>query len=253
MAVVETANILGLIEGTDPELSDEVVVIGAHVDHLGIDSVSGEIYPGADDNASGTAVMMELARAAAALGAEPARTVLFASWNGEELGLIGSCFFVQESPELIAEMVAVFSIDMVGAGTAGGVDLYGGTESSNAWIGDLMYASSRDRGWRFTVASQPPSDASDHACFAYAGVPAVLVMTRGGHSTYHTPSDTIDTIDAGDLEIAALATWSVLEPLTLGTEGEYLEDEGSPSPRPLWSAPRRPGPLTRRPGQIPRW
>jgi Zn-dependent M28 family amino/carboxypeptidase len=92
----------------------------------------------------------------------------------------------------------------------------------NNWLVDLMVASSRAEGMRHDVGSLDPSDASDHACFALMAIPAVLVMTRGPHPYYHTPADTIETIDRADLEVAALLMWSVLEPLALGTEGELL-------------------------------
>ncbi len=254
METIETANLVGMIEGTDPEIGDEVVLIGAHVDHLGTDPVTGEIYYGADDNASGSAVMMELARAAASLDA-PARSVVFASWNAEELGLIGSCDFARDPSEIRDNSVAVFSVDMVGAGDASGVDIYGGTDPMNRWIVDLMLASSRARGWRYSVGSLDPTDASDHACFALLAIPAVLVMTRGVHEFYHTPADTIDTIEPEDLEVAAMMLWSALEPLARGTEGDFLGDKRAPAatPPPFWLAPRVPGPLAPRPGQVPRW
>jgi Zn-dependent M28 family amino/carboxypeptidase len=117
--------VIGVLPGTDQELSEEVVVIGAHVDHLGKDPVSGGIYYGADDNASGTAVVMELARAFVLGGHKTARTVVFAAWNAEELGLIGSCEHVENPSFPISQTVAAWSIDMVGAGDGSGLPFTG--------------------------------------------------------------------------------------------------------------------------------
>lgn len=220
--MIEAPNILGVVEGTDPELGDEVIVVGAHVDHVGIDAVTGEVMPGADDNASGTAVMMELARAMAGSGIEPARSVLFASWNAEELGLIGSCYYVGSPTLPLDTTIAAFSVDMVGAGVPSGVDLYGGRESMNRWMAELMEAATIARGLDYEVGTPAAMDASDHACFFYAGIPAVLVSTQGPHRYYHTPQDTADTIDPDNLETAAELMWSILVPLTLGTEDHYL-------------------------------
>jgi len=238
----ETENLLGVLPGADPVLKDEVVVLGAHIDHLGQDVLDGDIYNGADDNASGSAVMMELARALVSLDREPARTVLFASWNAEEMGLLGSCFYVQHPTLAVADMVAKFSIDMVGAGDGSGVYVHGGYSTGNAWIPELMAGSAAARGIAPVVSAAQALDASDHVCFEQAGVPAVLITSRGPHAYYHTPEDTIDTILEEDLEASAWLMWAVLEPLAMGTEAQYLtrraraklapQREGEPMTRP---------------------
>ena len=218
----ETDNILGVVPGTDPVLQDEVVVIGGHIDHVGIDFC--EIYNGADDNASGTAVMMELARALATYEIAPARTVLFAAWNAEEMGLIGSYYYVQDPSYPIGDMVAMFSVDMVGAGDGSGVSIFGGLLQEHRWLGDLMASSATSKAIDGLVSPVEPFDydASDHAWFEHAGVPAVLISTRGEHLYYHTPEDTIANILEQDLGTAAWLMWAVLEPLAMGTEDLYL-------------------------------
>lgn len=220
---IESWNIVSAVLGTDPEIADEVIVIGAHLDHLGTDEATGEIYHGADDNASGTSVMMELARALASDHPEPARTVLFAGWNAEEVGLIGSCYYVEHPTFPIESTIVAFSVDMVGGGIGVGLDLFGGLLPQNEWIVDLMTASSADRGLDYRVVAQDALDASDHACFGLVGVSAVLAESIGPHAHYHTPRDTAAQIDIDDLESSALLMWSVLEPLALGIEGDYLE------------------------------
>ncbi len=224
METIEVPNLLGFVEGTDPEIGEEVVVIGAHIDHVGIDPTTGAVMNGADDNASGTAVMMELARAMVGSGIESARTVLFASWNAEEMGLIGSCHYVTAPAFSLRDTIAVFSVDMVGDGNYSGLDLYGGSAPMNRWMVELMEASAAERGLDYEIGALEPTDASDHACFAYAGIPAVLVSTRGPHEYYHTPRDTYETIGPRNLEVAAQLMWSILVPLALGTEDDYLGD-----------------------------
>jgi hypothetical protein len=212
------ANLLGAIPGTDPELGDEVVVVGAHIDHLGADVCA---YLGADDNASGSAVILELARLISEC-ASPARTIVFALWNGEEEGLLGSIHYVGHPIYPLAATVAAFSVDMVGDGNGTGLALYGTTLTANAWLQDVMAGSAAEMGLDFDVAAMPQSGASDHAPFAAVGVPAVMATTLGSHPYYHTPADTIDTIDLENLEASAALMYAGIKPLVEGTEELYL-------------------------------
>jgi len=212
------ANLLGAIPGTDPELGDEVVIVGGHIDHLGADVCS---YLGADDNASGSAVILELARLMAEC-ANPARTIVFALWNGEEEGLLGSIHYVGHPTYPLDATVAAFSVDMVGDGNGTGLALYGATLTANAWLQDVMVGSAAEMGLDFDVAAMPQSGASDHAPFAAAGLPAVMATTLGSHPYYHTPADTIDTIDLENLEASASLMYAGLKPLVEGTEQLYL-------------------------------
>ena len=93
------SNVIAVIPGNHPVLKDQLVVIGSHLDHMG-KRPNGDIYGGADDNVSGTAIMMELARSVLASGLKPARTLMFAAYNAEELGLIGSCHYVESAAPL---------------------------------------------------------------------------------------------------------------------------------------------------------
>lgn len=220
---VKTSNLVGSIKGTDPTLGSEVVVIGAHVDHLGKDVSTGEIYRGADDNASGTAVMMELARAAVLSGLKPSRTIVFMAFNAEEEGLIGSCYYVDKPLWPLAKTAAMFSVDMVGAGDGSGLVLYGAKDSSLAWLSDLMSAAAESKSLDAVVIPEDPVPNSDHACFAQAGVPAVMALSAGPHASYHTPQDTIDTIVDADLETSARLLWATIEPLATGTEKQFTK------------------------------
>jgi aminopeptidase YwaD len=192
----ESQNVLGIIPGTDPEIGDEVVIVSAHYDHEGV-APTGDIYPGADDDASGTAVMMEIAKVMASGNFAPKRTILFAAWGAEEAGLLGSEYYVEDDPKFpLNETVAVLQMDMVGVGDRSGVNVFGGTV-----LTDLFNQIEANAG-EVLVVAQPfdPNNNSDNAPFFNAGVPAVMFQTRGLHEYYHTPNDTIDTIDRYELE-----------------------------------------------------
>jgi hypothetical protein len=192
----ETENVLGVIPGTDPEIGDEVVIVSAHYDHLGV-SPTGEIYAGADDDGSGTAVMMEIAKVMANGNFKPKRTILFAAWGAEEEGLLGSEYYVYDDPKFpLEDTIAVLQMDMVGVGDRSGLNIYGGTV-----LTDLFNQIAANSG-EVLVAAEPfdPNNNSDNAPFFNAGVPAVMFQTMGPHDYYHTPDDTIDTIDPYELE-----------------------------------------------------
>ncbi len=113
-----TRNVLAKITGSDKVLKDEYVIIGGHMDHLGI-SPMGDIMNGANDNASGTAVVMEIARVMKLNRAKPKRTVIFALWAGEEQGLLGSKHYADDSTFPMNKTVAYINMDMVGHGSGG--------------------------------------------------------------------------------------------------------------------------------------
>ncbi|HKQ65026.1 MAG TPA: M20/M25/M40 family metallo-hydrolase [Methylomirabilota bacterium] len=195
---VRAANVIGILPGTDPALAPEAVVIGAHYDHLGL--ADGVVYPGADDNASGTAVVVGLARAFAAAGGN-ARTLVFALFGAEELGLIGSRHYVDRPAVPLDRTVAMVNFDMVGR-LQGRTLSIGGGDSGNR-LRALVSQAAQLEGMTLDLHGSPYGP-SDHARFYAAGVP-VLFFYTGGHSDYHKPSDTADKIDAaGMARIAAL-------------------------------------------------
>jgi hypothetical protein len=231
---VPTGNVIGAIMGADPDIGDEVVVVGGHIDHLGVDVSTSEIYYGADDNASGSAVTMELARLISEC-ANPARTIVFALWNGEEEGLLGSAYYAQYPTFPIASTIAAYSVDMVGVGDGSGVMLYGTTETQNSWLLEVMQGSAAEMGYGWAAEAAVPIDTlgygSDNLPFDYLGVPNAYTETLGDHLYYHTPADTIDTITVADLEAAASMMYAGLKPLVEGTEETYLTSGkgGTPS------------------------
>jgi Peptidase family M28 len=243
LSTIQTENILGMVQGTDPTLSAEVIIVSGHLDHVGVNATSGAIFNGADDNASGTAVMMELARGAAHADFQPARSVLFAAWNAEEVGLIGSCYFVDNPTVPLVDTIAMFSVDMVGGGSATGVHAWNGTLSGYQWLMDTMQGSVNAQGWSYSVLPRDPMDVSDHVCFADAGVQSVMIDSIGTHDNYHTPLDDIDNVTADDLGVTAAIMWVSLETLALGLEDQYISsskpsDDPVVPPRPLALHPR---------------
>jgi hypothetical protein len=243
---VPVDNAIAAIPGTDPDLKGEVVVIGAHFDHIGAftSMCPDGLCPGADDNASGTATMLELARDIVESGVEPARTIVFAGFNAEEWGLLGSDYYATTSPSYpIEDTVAMFSIDMVGVGDGEGVEIYGSdnvTDPDASWLADIMAGAAAAKGLPWQVELRSPVDASDHTSFTKVGVPAAMAMSHsfddGDHTTYHTPGDTIDGISLEVLQGSVELMWAALVPLALGTEDEYASSaKALPPPLPAAS------------------
>src|SRR5439155_4853614 len=213
---VRAANVIGVLPGTDPALAAEAVVIGAHYDHLG--RADGVVYPGADDNASGTAVVLGLARAFAAAGGTD-RTLIFALFGAEELGLIGSRHYVSRPALPLERTVAMVSFDMVGR-LQGRVLSIGGGESGSRFR-TLVSDAAQPEGVALEINGSPYGP-SDHSRFYAAGVP-VLFFYTGGHSDYHKPSDTADKIDAAGMARVAAVGARVVERLASDARPVYAQ------------------------------
>lgn len=205
-----TANVVGLIEGSDPVLKNEVVVIGAHLDHLGMggpDSLDPShkpaIHHGADDNASGTAGVLQLAawfgqpkgaRTAAQGNAHPRlkRSLLLMCFSGEELGLLGSDYYVKHPILPLDKTVAMLNMDMIGRLRDNKLVL-SGSGTAKEWNA-LLDAVNQTSG--FTIArSESGFGASDQQSFYTKEIPVLFFFT-GLHDDYHRPSDTADKINA---------------------------------------------------------
>ena len=199
------ANVVGILPGTDPALAGEAVVIGAHYDHLG--HQDGVVYPGADDNASGTAMVIGLARAFAATGGAP-RTLVAALFGGEELGLLGSRHYVRQPALPLERTVAMLNFDMVGRMRDHRL-VVAGADSARGLAEGVTVGAAAGPGRVALELSGDPWGASDHSRFYEAGVP-VLFFTTGAHADYHKPSDTADKIDAAAMaEIGRIAAGAI--------------------------------------------
>ncbi|MBI3404555.1 MAG: M28 family peptidase [Acidobacteria bacterium] len=193
----ETQNVVGFLKGTDPKLSEEAVIIGAHYDHLGLgkqggslapDSV-GQVHHGADDNASGTAAIMEIARVLATRRSELKRSVIFLAFSGEEFGLLGSREYVKAPLWPLERTAAMVNLDMVGRPRDGKITV--GGAGTSAGFKEML---GRINSGKMTLAySESASGSSDHQSFYEKNVP-VLFFFSGLHSDYHKPSDTADKI-----------------------------------------------------------
>jgi aminopeptidase YwaD len=197
--MASTANILAYLEGNDPVLKDEVVVVGAHMDHLGWGGPrSGSMMPdttaihnGADDNASGTAAVLEIAQAFAAHAREIKRSMLFIFFSGEELGTLGSAYYVEQPFFPLKATVAMLNLDMVGRLQNKALTV-GGSGTSPVW-NDLLARANADS--TFTLSLNPDGfGPSDHATFCGKDVPVLFFFT-GTHDDYHKPSDDWDKIN----------------------------------------------------------
>jgi aminopeptidase YwaD len=204
-----------------PGKTDEYVIIGAHYDHLGrgnFDSLApsqiGQIHPGADDNASGTAGVLELARLLAPQKGQLGRGILFASFAGEELGLLGSAAWVKEPTRPLEKCVAMLNMDMIGR--IKDQKVYIGGVGTGSTLKAVVEQAQKEENSGFKIEYSPGGySSSDHTSFVAKKIP-VLFFFSGLHSDYHKPSDTWDKIDPD----AAARLLNVV-----GETGELLADK----------------------------
>jgi hypothetical protein len=228
-------NVLAAIDGSDPELKNEWIIAGAHYDHLGLDGEfslardgDGQIHHGADDNASGTAGILELARIAGRNRNSFSRSLLLMAFAGEEVGLRGSSHFVAEPTIDIENAVAMLNLDMIGrlrddhvyvSGVGTSPDFMEALEQVSEPIGLSLDYSDSGMG------------ASDHMSFNIKKIP-VLFFFSGLHSDYHRPSDTADKINADGARKVLMLAYQMLGRLA------------GPVERPLYTEVSEPRPVT---------
>jgi ethanolamine utilization microcompartment shell protein EutL len=186
------------VVGYWPGETDEYVVIGAHYDHLGLGDESslapdhvGEVHPGADDNASGTAGVIALAKSIASQGKDR-RGTLFIAFAGEEIGLLGSQYWTEHPTKRLEDAVAMLNMDMIGR--VDNSKVYVGGAGTAKVFQQLLDEAVKDADFE-VAASQSGYGASDHTSFTTKGIP-VLFFFSGLHADYHKPSDTWDKINA---------------------------------------------------------
>jgi Zn-dependent M28 family amino/carboxypeptidase len=188
-------NIGYLVTGSDAGWRNETVILGAHRDHFG--RQAGVLFPGADDNASGTAVMLEVARAMAQAGVRTKRSVLFLSFSGEEQGLLGSRWYVRAPPRRLEQSTALVNVDHTGIGNGRLTVGVTGLEKSVAVdAGRLAGLSDGLEVFGFFPGG-------DHVPFKEAGIPTITVVSSGVHPHFHQPADRADTVSAEIMTTAA--------------------------------------------------
>ena len=195
-------NVLVEIEGTDPELKQEHIVISAHYDHVGYGNRRnsygpfGYIHNGADDNASGVSALLELLDALTRINHQPRRTLLFAFWDGEEQGLLGSAHWVRNPTVPLESVKLCINVDMVGRLTDGKIEV-GGTRCG-AGFRRIMASNKLSQAW--LDYSWDYKENSDHWNFFQRSIPALYVHT-GIHDDYHRPSDDVEKINFEGIQI----------------------------------------------------
>ena len=213
---VRVPNVVGMIEGTDARLKGEYVGIGAHLDHEGVKN--GVTYPGADDDASGSTAVVQIARAVAIGGLKPKRSLVFMTFFGEEMGLLGSKFLVDNPPVPLDKMVAEFQMDMVGRDSEGAqngdsnrVDKKEenfdtmrlvGSKRISTELHETILDMNKYVGFKFKYDAEDVYTRSDHYNFAAKGIP-IAFLFDGFHPDYHQPTDTVDKINFLKLTSAA--------------------------------------------------
>jgi Zn-dependent M28 family amino/carboxypeptidase len=210
---VSTHNVVAVLPGSDPSVKGEYVLVGAHLDHIGD---WPRVNPGADDNASGAATLLEVARAAATLKVRPRRSVVFVWFAAEELGLRGAEHFASHPPKDLERCVAVLNLDMVGAGN--GLYVSGGENFPE--IRAAMEAA-RDRlapGFGLKAGLIRGEGRADHAPFFEKGIHAVSLFGSGGqHHGYHSPDDTVYFITPKTMESGGRTVLGAAVSLANGT------------------------------------
>jgi Zn-dependent M28 family amino/carboxypeptidase len=214
-----SANLLGMVEGSDPDLRREYVLIGAHLDHVGM-NMDGYVFNGADDNGSGSVGVLQCAKAFATNPIKPKRSILFAHWTGEEKGLLGSRYFAEFPPFPIENIVACINLDMISRDTTlksifdAAKEVGIGREqlsylpdepenllacfsnSLSPGLADSAVQMGKKYCGRILVPmlSNPMLGNSDHYPFSQKSIPTVLFNTER-HRDLHQPSDTVEKIN----------------------------------------------------------
>ena len=242
---IRAPNVVAVLPGSDPVLRDTYIVFSAHMDHVGVgapDASGDSIYNGADDDASGTAALVEVAEAFAALEDRPARSLIFLAVSGEEKGLLGSRAFANDPPVPIGSIVANINMDMIGRNSPDSIVAIGLEYSS---LGPLAQEVARTHAddLRLTVApDQWPQERlffrSDHFNFAAKEIPAIFFFA-GLHEDYHRPSDQVEKIDADKAARVARLVFYLGHRIATNPEPPQWTEQGLADVRALTSGRRR--------------
>ncbi|MBN1446837.1 MAG: M20/M25/M40 family metallo-hydrolase [Bacteroidetes bacterium] len=240
--IIQGCNVVGVIEGGDPSRTDEYIVLGAHFDHLGMGGPgSGSrrpdttaVHNGADDNASGVAAIIEIAEQLAARRQSLQRSVLVIAFDAEEMGLLGSKYFVNNSPVDLTRFILMANLDMVGRMKEGEKSLSIGGTGTAIGLEEAVARVAAERG--FTAKMSPEGyGPSDHSSFYSRDIPVLFFFT-GVHDDYHTPADDADRLNyPGEKEVADLIAELLVD--IAGRDDALVFQEAGPKSRP--SASRR--------------
>jgi len=233
-------NVVGYLEGSDPDLMEEMILIGAHYDHVGVGNpVDGDsIYNGADDDASGTVALLGIAKLLAA-GERPARSVVFCAWGAEEMGLRGSKAFAANPTVDLAKVVVNYNLEMIGHAEELGEGKVFMTGPEYSDLADHVRGYLSHGGFELIpnpFASMDLFYRSDNASFVnlnegngrdkkMAGIPAHTFCTWGSESHYHKPNDEPDGINYANMHKLILALTPAIAASANGTEWVQWTDK----------------------------
>ncbi len=199
-------NVVFALPGVDPALRDEWIVVGAHLDHLGVRN--GDIYNGADDNASGVAGVIEVARAFKRRLQRPARSLLFAFFTGEERGFIGSRHLVKHMPVPLEKVVAMVNADMISRDDTRTIHVVGPTTGDS--LRDAVERANESAGMNLVYDHPEWTYQSDHFVFFREEIPFVYFGVED-HEDYHEPTDTADKINRQQIEAVSRLIYGTVE------------------------------------------
>ena len=225
-ARIKEANIVGVLPGSDPELRDEYILVTAHYDHVGIGRpVDGDsIYNGADDDASGTAALIWIAESLAASDTRPARSIVFAAVTGEEMGLLGTRWYVTDPPVPLGQTVANLNIERIARpDSAVGPGRSWLTGFERTTMGEMLAAA----GLPIEPNPHPEQnyyERSDNIAFARLGIPAHTLSSYGGHGEYHSPDDESELADPDHMAAVAEAAVRAVVELANGEAPVWREE-----------------------------
>ena len=245
-------NILALLPGSDPALKDQTIVVGAHYDHLGHgrprdNNPPGTIYPGADDNASGTSGVLQLARAFSRLPVAPRRSILFVCFDGEEKGLLGSKHWTANPTLPLSRVKFMLNLDMIGALRAERVLVFGSRTATG--LRRMASQCNEDGGLTLDFSWLLTANA-DHYSFFDHGIPTLFLHTDL-HERYHRPTDVAAKINRDGMARVGRLAFAVLYEMAEGPQQPRFravaKAENQDARRRLEAAE----PVTRRPGDPP--
>jgi hypothetical protein len=226
-------NVIGILSGSDPALRDEYILVDAHLDHLGVGRpVQGDsIYNGADDDASGVTAVLEIARVLAA-GPGVGRSVIFAATTGEEMGLLGTRWYIAHPVRPLDQLVGNLEIEMIGRpdSLAGGPGRAWLTGYERSTMGDSLAA----EGIPIVPDPRPAQhffERSDNIAFARMGIPAHTLSSFNLHDDYHRPSDDVSKVDFAHMTAVITAAVEAVRILADGPRPEW-HPGGRPEPAP---------------------
>ena len=205
-------NVVGLLEGSDPAQQKQVVVIGAHYDHVGIlkehKDNTDSIFNGADDNASGTSVVMAIAKAMTSMKIKPKRSILFILFAGEEKGLLGSGYYVKDPLFPLKNTVAMLNLDMISRNPPQSLEIVGAQQCPD--LARIIKKENRETG--FNLSLKEMTGGSDHWNFYQKDIPSIFFFA-GLHKDYHQVADNPDKTDAKKAanvaRLAFLTAWYI--------------------------------------------